>query len=364
MVSPLMTPGLVLGIALLQYFRAIGFNATWGTLLVAHIVVCLPYVARTMIAGLSRFDFTLVEAARLLGCTYPSAIARVMIPTLAPSFLVAGLFSFLASLDNYPVSIFLTDAHTKTLPIKMLPSMARMPVFGLGESGIRAAVAHGRRFAILTIGPQLRSIVERMAATHGASGQFVALRFLGVSVLDAARDRAALEHAVLDAVHECVSQDGAEAVLLGGAPFAGVGRALTRRGTVPIYTDSKRRSSWLSPRQGWISRKLFSRRRQKKGAESQLRSLAKSMPFLPAHGANRPRDRPRVAIDWPSIRRPRRGLPRCAIGPCCPFAQLTGAFRQPLSPRFGKASFRAALSCAPPISCRLSQLADSLRRKG
>jgi len=113
--------------------------------------------------------------------------------------------------------------------------IASMPVFGLGESGIRAAVAHGRRFAIITIGPQLRSIIERMAGTHGASGRLVAVRFLGVSVLDAARDRAALEHAVFDAVHECVSQDGAEAVLLGGAPFAGVGRALTRRGTVPIY---------------------------------------------------------------------------------------------------------------------------------
>lgn len=127
MVSPLMTPGLVLGIALLQYFRAIGFNATWSTLLVAHIIICLPYVARTMIAGLSRFDFTLIEAARLLGCTFPGAITRVMIPALAPSFLVAGLFSFLASLDNYPVSIFLTDAHTKTLPIEMLQYIDESP---------------------------------------------------------------------------------------------------------------------------------------------------------------------------------------------------------------------------------------------
>jgi allantoin racemase len=84
--------------------------------------------------------------------------------------------------------------------------IASMPVFGLGESGVRAAVAHGRRFAIITIGPRLRSIIERMAGTHGASGRLVGLRFLGVSVLDVARDRAALEHAVLDAVHECVSQ--------------------------------------------------------------------------------------------------------------------------------------------------------------
>ena len=127
LVSPLMMPGLVLGIALLQYFRAIGFNATWSALLVAHVVVTLPYVARTMIAGMARFDFTLMEAARTLGCTFAQAIRRVMIPALAPSFLIAGLFSFLASFDNYPVSIFLTDVRAKTLPIKMLQYIDEAP---------------------------------------------------------------------------------------------------------------------------------------------------------------------------------------------------------------------------------------------
>ncbi|WP_029003431.1 ABC transporter permease [Azorhizobium doebereinerae] len=127
LVSPLMMPGLVLGIALLQYFRAMGFSAAWSALLLAHLVVTLPYVARTMIAGLSRFDFTLVEAARTLGCTYPGAILKVMVPALAPSFLTAGLFAFLASFDNYPVSIFLTDVRTKTLPIKMLQYIEEAP---------------------------------------------------------------------------------------------------------------------------------------------------------------------------------------------------------------------------------------------
>jgi putative spermidine/putrescine transport system permease protein len=122
-----MMPGLVLGIALLQYFRTIGFTATWSVLLVAHLVVTLPYVARTMVAGLARFDFTLVEAARTLGCSYPGAILKVMVPALAPSFLISGLFSFLASFDNYPVSIFLADVRTKTLPIRMLQYIEEAP---------------------------------------------------------------------------------------------------------------------------------------------------------------------------------------------------------------------------------------------
>jgi putative spermidine/putrescine transport system permease protein len=125
--SPLMMPGLVLGIALLQYFRSLGLVQTWTSLLLAHLVVTLPFVARTMIAGLSRFDFTLIDAARTLGCSFMSSIWRVMVPALAPAYLIAALFSFLASMDNYPVSIFLTDARAKTLPVKMLQYIEESP---------------------------------------------------------------------------------------------------------------------------------------------------------------------------------------------------------------------------------------------
>jgi putative spermidine/putrescine transport system permease protein len=125
--SPLMMPGLVLGIALLQYFRALGLSLAWPSLLLAHVVVTLPFVARTMIAALSRFDFTLMEAARTLGCDFPAAIRRVLVPATAPAYLTAGLFAFLASMDNYPVSIFLTDAWSKTLPIKMLQYIEESP---------------------------------------------------------------------------------------------------------------------------------------------------------------------------------------------------------------------------------------------
>ena len=78
-------------------------------------------------AGLSRFDFTLLDAARTLGCGFSSSIYRVMVPALAPAYLTASLFSFLASMDNYPVSIFLTDVRTKTLPIKLLQYIEEAP---------------------------------------------------------------------------------------------------------------------------------------------------------------------------------------------------------------------------------------------
>ena len=126
-VSPLMMPGLVVGVALLQFFREMALRDAYLTLTLAHVVVTLPYVMRTLLAAFASFDYTLIDAARTLGMPYAQAVVRVMVPALSPAFLTAGLFAFLASMDNYPISIFLTDARNKTLPVKMLQYMEESP---------------------------------------------------------------------------------------------------------------------------------------------------------------------------------------------------------------------------------------------
>jgi len=127
MVAPLMMPGLVVGVAMLQALRQVGLRDAYLSLLIGHVVITLPYVTRTVLASLSLFDFTLIEAARTLGCSYPKALVTVMVPALAPAFLTSGLFAFLASMDNYPISIFLVDAWHKTLPILMLQLLEENP---------------------------------------------------------------------------------------------------------------------------------------------------------------------------------------------------------------------------------------------
>ncbi len=127
LVSPLMLPGLVVGIAMLQGFKALGLREAYSSLLVAHVVITLPYVVRTVLAALSLFDFSLIDAARTLGCSYPKALTRVLVPALGPAFLTSGMFAFLASMDNYPISIFFTDGWTKTLPIQMLQYVEENP---------------------------------------------------------------------------------------------------------------------------------------------------------------------------------------------------------------------------------------------
>jgi putative spermidine/putrescine transport system permease protein len=125
--SPLMLPGLVLGIALLQAIRFVGLQDVWTSLVLAHVIVTMPYVVRTLYSALSLFDFSLIDAARTLGCSYPQAILRVLLPNLAPAFLTSGIFAFLASMDNYAISIFFANAWTKTLPIQMLQFVEERP---------------------------------------------------------------------------------------------------------------------------------------------------------------------------------------------------------------------------------------------
>jgi putative spermidine/putrescine transport system permease protein len=127
MASPLMLPGLVFGIAFLQTARAVGLWDSYTTLLMAHVVITMPFVMRTVLASLSLFDFTMIDAARMLGCSYPTALWKVLVPNILPGFVSGALFAFIASFDNYPVSIFLVDVRTKTLPIQLLNQLEMSP---------------------------------------------------------------------------------------------------------------------------------------------------------------------------------------------------------------------------------------------
>ena len=98
------------------------------------MIITTPYVVRTVLGALSLFHFSLIDAARTLGYSFAGALRRVLVPALAPAFLTSGMFAFLASMDNYPVSIFFTDAWTKTLPIQILQYVEESQIHALQGS--------------------------------------------------------------------------------------------------------------------------------------------------------------------------------------------------------------------------------------
>lgn len=120
LLSPLVVPGIVLGIALLAAFAAIDFhNAPWR-LFLAHILLTLPYSIRTVMSSLQRMDPLLEQAAETLGASGWRVFVHVTLPLIRPGVLAGALFAFVMSFDDVPISIFLADASTTTLPLAII----------------------------------------------------------------------------------------------------------------------------------------------------------------------------------------------------------------------------------------------------
>jgi putative spermidine/putrescine transport system permease protein len=120
LLSPLVVPGIVLGIALLAAFAAIGFHDALWRLLLAHLLLTLPYSIRTVMISFQRMDPLLEQAAETLGASGWRIFAEITLPLIRPGVLAGGLFAFVMSFDNVPVSIFLADASTTTLPLAII----------------------------------------------------------------------------------------------------------------------------------------------------------------------------------------------------------------------------------------------------
>lgn len=112
---PIFFPQSVLGLALLMWFNAIGLTPTWHTAIIAHLVWIAPIATLIIAIRAYSFDPALEEAARDMGCSTWQILREVTIPLLMPGVVAAGLFSFLLSWGNFPLSLFTTGADL-TLP--------------------------------------------------------------------------------------------------------------------------------------------------------------------------------------------------------------------------------------------------------
>jgi allantoin racemase len=99
-----------------------------------------------------------------------------------------------------------------------------IPVVGLGEAGLRAA-ADGRRFSIVTLGASMRTPLVRRVQLLGLEDRLTEIRILSTSIPDMIANREAYYDALADAVRACAG----DAVLLGGAPLAGLGAKMTEK---------------------------------------------------------------------------------------------------------------------------------------
>ncbi|RXN90616.1 ABC transporter permease [Achromobacter aloeverae] len=117
--SPMMLPGISLGLAMLVWLQMIGVPLSYWSLVIGHMAIATPYIVRTALIGFGQIDPSLLEASRSLGAGGLRTFVRVTLPLALPAVLAGGFIAFMFSFDNVPISLFLSDARSEVLPIRL-----------------------------------------------------------------------------------------------------------------------------------------------------------------------------------------------------------------------------------------------------
>ena len=120
MVSPILLPSILTGIALLLFYYIIGIGTrTFFGLLMAHILITLPYAFLNVSSSLYNFDRSLEEMSRSLGASQLKTFFRITLPLIKPGVISGAVFAFIISFDQFPVSLLLKGVGRTTLPIQL-----------------------------------------------------------------------------------------------------------------------------------------------------------------------------------------------------------------------------------------------------
>ena len=123
--SPLMLPGLVLGLALYLYYLSfpLGLSRTLWGLIVGHVLIVTPVTLGTISSALFAFDTSLEQAARTLGAgpfrAFFTITMRIVWPSIMAGFILATIISF----GQFDVSLFLATPNLTPLPIAIYQSL-------------------------------------------------------------------------------------------------------------------------------------------------------------------------------------------------------------------------------------------------
>jgi spermidine/putrescine transport system permease protein len=125
--APAIIPDLVLAIGLLVFFSLVGITLSLFSVLLAHVVFGMAFVAAVVIARLGQTDPSLEEASEDLGASPTATFFRITLPTLMPAIIAGALLVFTLSLDEFVIAYFTNGPTTPTLPI-VIYSMVRFGV--------------------------------------------------------------------------------------------------------------------------------------------------------------------------------------------------------------------------------------------
>ena len=123
LLAPLYFPKVLIGLSLLLGLSAIRLTGTFGGMLMAHVLITLPYVVRTVSVSLHGVNPAVEEAARSLGATPVQSFMRVTLPLVRSGLVAGAIFAFIISFSDVYLALFISGPQTVTLPLRMFHFM-------------------------------------------------------------------------------------------------------------------------------------------------------------------------------------------------------------------------------------------------
>lgn len=157
--APLVLPGIAFGLAALMFFSWLRQPPSIVLLVAGHAMIAAPFALRTVGASAAGLDPALLESSAALGAGPWRTFRRVTLPLIMPGVAAGGFLAFVSSLDNVPVSLFLSSARTDMLPIRMWGMMeTALDVRVAAASGVLVALA----FILLLVMDRAVGLARRM----------------------------------------------------------------------------------------------------------------------------------------------------------------------------------------------------------
>jgi len=115
---PRMIPEITFALGVARIFYALHLTNTAIGIALAHVILAAPFAAVVLVSAFEGMDPRLLEAGAVLGCGPLSLFRRVTLPLALPGIVAAALFSFLASYNDFVLTLMVYGSDTVTLPVQ------------------------------------------------------------------------------------------------------------------------------------------------------------------------------------------------------------------------------------------------------
>lgn len=120
---PMVVPAVVLGVGMQMLYGRMGLASSYLGVIVAHAVLCIPFVIVSVAGSLNAMDPWLERAASSLGAPPLRVFQRVTLPVIMPGILTGAVFAFATSLDEVVLTLFVAGPNQRTLARQMFASI-------------------------------------------------------------------------------------------------------------------------------------------------------------------------------------------------------------------------------------------------